>query len=1575
MTRQTKRRRLTHWLREFLNIEVKTKPNRSIRVESLEARQLLAADGMRSLLASYVDESAPEAANLVSVVDTSSAAEQITGNADSTPTVGSNSVSAVSGEGEDGAEGEDAPDLVAFARALDESGTRFFGASWCPACEAQKALFEDGYKFLPFIEVTNNSRELNSIGIAENLEGEELPTWEFPDGDRRTGILSLQELSQESGVAIPQSSIPSVAPLADVSVAQNSPLHIPIDAYDPNGNPLTITVTSSNSNVSAEVLTGNRSLVINTEGFGDMVFELFEQRAPRPSGRVIELAEAGFYDGLIWHRVVNNFVIQGGDPNGNGRGGSTLGDFDDQFDLELQHNRPGILSYAKSTDDTNDSQFFVTEVATRSLDFNHSIFGVLVEGEDVRQAISDVRVETVNGQEDVPTPFTITMESVDVFNDTENAVVMLTANGVSGSSEITVRIEDTEGNVTEETFTANAVADSSSVNTAPFLEDIGIVETEGGVPVTFNLPGVDRENNNLIFSVSNPSQAGFGLNVDSSTGAVTVTPPLGFVGDFTFRANVRQNVPVTTFSSPDDNQTVTVRVTPSSVPTSLDLDAASDSGENDNDNITNASSLSFTVNGTIAGANVEVLSGGNVVGSATASGTATTVQVANTNGLGEGSVAFTARQTVDGTTSGESPVLSVVLDQTGPVEVAPSLVPVSLIINNALNVDLQHPEEGLGLEYSLANEPTGMTISATGVLNWTPAQAQIGAQTFQLILTDRAGNISNQSFTINVIEEPLMRVSLVALDDSGAPLDSVSAGDEFRVQVRVQDLRNFTEADGVFAAHYDILFDSSIVAPVGNSPITYLDPYTGQQIGSIGDGIIDEAGSFSERSSVLGNDERAHIEIRFEALQSGNPNIRLDPPDNPLNENLLYTLNEVVPNSRVEFGSLDLQVGLDFELVNDSFNFDEDSGEQTLAVLDNDTGTGAASLTIAELGTPTGGGSVQISNDGRSILYTSAANFNGGETFTYTARNTSGVEQTATVTVQVTDVNDPPVALNDTFTVEDGSNNNVLEVLDNDSFGVDSGAGETLRISSVSSGSNNGAIVVSNGGLSINYSPATGFTGSETFTYTLSDGRGGEATGTVTVNVDVANPPPNVQNDSFTVEEDAAQATFDVLQNDTTNDPTETLSVSEVRASQFGSLFQVSSDGQSVIYQPAADFSGVEILSYTVRDSGGAEANGAVTFTVNAVNDPPIAVDDSATVISANDTTTIEVLVNDSTPDEGETLTITEVTQPSSGNGTVEIASDGLSLIYRPPNSEFDGTVDFTYTISDGNGLTATADVTLQVEDFLPRDITGRVSYASADSNVISQVPLRLSGTAITGDSVSLSTNAGADGRYSFSELAPGDYQLVREPLPFLDDPGETVQINSGVADGNFEADLVVEGNLKPQHFDIRDFLGSTFANSLLVAVDNDGSAAWTAGVGEWNTLSDLDVNVQSEELVVNATSSSNAALSGNLDLASSTSRVHESGREGDFRLFRVRGTPSTVGLSEDAGSGAPGEGEPAVEGESIAALDDQLVGEGEASAAVSIPLIQSANGSAIDSSPTRTRRLRLASQNSIVDQAIAEEF
>lgn len=1498
MTRRQRRNRLSQWLIDLLpqreTPAASPSGGRRILVEPLEQRQLLAGDTFSSLLGSSYGSSD---------FDDNSAGQLV-------------------GEGELTAEGEDATDLVALAQAINDSGTRFFGAAWCEFCTQQKELFEDGYSLLPFIEVTNPDRSPNSVATAEGIT--EYPTWEFPDGTRLTGVQTIETLAARSGITtIPQSSTPSLKDLSDVQLGTLSPMHIPIDAYDPNGNPLTVTVSSSDTSLlNAEVLSGNRSLRLSTAGFGDMVFELFETRAPRPSGRVIELAESGFYDGVTFHRVIDDFVIQGGDPTGTGSGGSTLGDFDDQFHLDLQHNSTGILSYAKSSDDTNDSQFFITEGSTRHLDFNHSIFGILVEGEPVREAIS----ETATGSGDRPVN-SVVIDDATVFTDTENSVLILrpTGNG-TGSATITVTVTDTEGRSSSKAFTATVAAESS--NGSPFLNDIATVTTSINTPVTINLTSQDKEGDTPTYSVQALGTTNFDVTVDAA-GQVTVTPPTGFTGQLQFQATVSQSG-----VSGNDNQVVTVDVT-QSTPTTVDLVSSSDTGANSADDITAAQSLVFTVSGTTSGSTVNILAGGNIVGTATATGATTDVTVNNVAALGQGSVLFSSTQTANGQTSSESPALAVTLDNVAPASLDVSAFPASAVIDQPLSIDLSHAEEGSGLVYELISGPTAASlVASSGAFSWTPSSADIGTQTLSLRVTDAAGNQTNQDVSINVIDVPLVQIQLNTVDANGNPITTIGVGEEFRVQVIGQDLRT-SDTDGIFAAYIDLLFDSGVIEPIATDPITHTAPYTNAPTGTVATGLIDELGGFSTSTAVLGSDARVIAEVTFRAIAVGNANIRSEAADNsPESAVLLFTRSPAVPTSQIDYQNANFAVGADFEVANDAFNFDEDTGPHTLDVLSNDTATGSAVLSIASVSTASGGGSVSVASDGLSLIYTPAGDFSGAETFTYTAQNQSGIQSTATVTVQVTDINDPPQALNDTVSVFRNSSQNVLEVLANDSSGVDSSSGETLSVTAVSAGSAGGTIEIGSSGLTVRYTPAQDFSGTETFTYTLSDGRGGTSEATVNVGVELSNPPPTPQNDNFTIVEDAAQASFDVLANDTTDDSTETLSVSAVQSPALGGFASVAADGLSILYRPGANFVGQEIFAYTLRDSGGATSQGLVTFTVTAVNDAPDAVDDSLAAVSSSATTDLDVLANDINVDSGETVTITDVAQPPSGSGSLAISSDGARLVYTPPSSTFTGTFSTTYTTSDGNGLSDTATLTLTVDNFVPRTISGNIAYdAGVSANEFYGVRVDLVGTDLSGNPVSETVQVGASGVFSFQDLAPGDYSLRREAIPFLHDEGSEVAISSAATDGDFNAALVVSGGLRPQYFDIRDFLSSSSLGNLAVAVDSSGEQTWAAAEGDWQDFSDLDVSLDTTNntLQIRATNANSEQVEASLPIGASLV-THETGSESGMRLLRVRTPASGIQLSPVTGSG---EGEASTSGL-------QAEGEDATAAGIATPEITS---------------------------------
>jgi cyclophilin family peptidyl-prolyl cis-trans isomerase len=154
----------------------------------------------------------------------------------------------------------------------------------------------------------------------------------------------------------------------------------------------------------------NPNVTIETN-HGTIEAELFSDLAPKTAANFIELAKKGFYDGVIFHRVIDGFMIQGGDPTGTGRGGPGY-KIDDEFGRGLAHTQAGIFSMANAGPNTGGSQFFITLAATPWLDGKHAIFGRVTKGLDVVKAIGKVRT----GSGDRPVD-AVVMERVSVGGD------------------------------------------------------------------------------------------------------------------------------------------------------------------------------------------------------------------------------------------------------------------------------------------------------------------------------------------------------------------------------------------------------------------------------------------------------------------------------------------------------------------------------------------------------------------------------------------------------------------------------------------------------------------------------------------------------------------------------------------------------------------------------------------------------------------------------------------------------------------------------------------------------------------------------------------------------------------------------------------------------------------------------------------------------------------------------------------------------------------------------------------------------------------------------------------------------
>jgi uncharacterized repeat protein (TIGR01451 family) len=361
----------------------------------------------------------------------------------------------------------------------------------------------------------------------------------------------------------------------------------------------------------------------------------------------------------------------------------------------------------------------------------------------------------------------------------------------------------------------------------------------------------------------------------------------------------------------------------------------------------------------------------------------------------------------------------------------------------------------------------------------------------------------------------------------------------------------------------------------------------------------------------------------------------------------------------------------------------------TISVLANDSDVDGDSLSVTGASDPANG-SVVINLAG-TVTYTPDTDYFGADSFTYTISDGNGGSDTATVTVTVNEVtgpNNPPVAADDTATTN--VNTPVtISVLTNDSD-VD---GDSLSVTGASDPAN-GSVVNNNDG-TVTYTPDTGFVGQDSFTYTVSDGNGGTDTATVTVTVSGVNAAPVAGDDTASTNEDTP-VTVNVLSNDSDVDG-DTLTVTAVTQPANGSV--VNNNDGTVTYTPNSNFNGVNSFTYTVSDGKGGTDTATVTVTVNGANDAPVAADDSPST-NKNTPVTVNVLANDSDVD-GDTLTVTAVTQPA--NGSVVNNNDGT--VTYTPNTDFNGLDSFTYTISDGHQGTDTATVRVYVTSIPVADL------------------------------------------------------------------------------------------------------------------------------------------------------------------------------------------------------------------------------------------------------------------------------
>ncbi|MDT4955327.1 MAG: hypothetical protein QOJ02_3465 [Acidobacteriota bacterium] len=360
------------------------------------------------------------------------------------------------------------------------------------------------------------------------------------------------------------------------------------------------------------------------------------------------------------------------------------------------------------------------------------------------------------------------------------------------------------------------------------------------------------------------------------------------------------------------------------------------------------------------------------------------------------------------------------------------------------------------------------------------------------------------------------------------------------------------------------------------------------------------------------------------------------------------------------------------------------------------------------------------------VTYTPDHNYNGPASFDYQVCDNgtpTALCGNGTVNITVTSVNDNPNAVNDSA-ITDEDTPVTIDVIAND---TDEDGG-TPALDSVGN-STNGSVSVANG--KAVFSPDLNFHGVGGFSYVVRDGQGGTATGNVTVTINPVNDAPVANADSATTDEDTAVA-IDARANDTDVDG-DGLSITNATNGAHGTVAVVNG---SAVYTPAENYHGPDNFTYTVSDGHGGSAQGAVSVTVNSVNDNPVAVNDSATTAEDN-AVTIDAVANDTDVD-GDPLTLTSVS--NANGGTVSIV-DGKAVFN--PNHNYNGSGTFTYTAGDGHGGEATATVTVTITPVNDDPVANSDSAVTNEDNAV-VVDARDNDSDVDGDGITITSVSGA---------------------------------------------------------------------------------------------------------------------------------------------------------------------------------------------------------------------------------------
>uniref|UniRef100_UPI0032B2BEDE Ig-like domain-containing protein n=1 Tax=uncultured Mycolicibacterium sp. TaxID=2320817 RepID=UPI0032B2BEDE len=637
-----------------------------------------------------------------------------------------------------------------------------------------------------------------------------------------------------------------------------------------------------------------------------------------------------------------------------------------------------------------------------------------------------------------------------------------------------------------------------------------------------------------------------------------------------------------------------------------------------------------------------------------------------------------------------------------------------------------------------------LVLNPDGSFSYTPTADYSGVDSFSYQVSDGTATSNTALVTIAVtaINDAPIAVNDSYTTDEDTPLagnvlanDTDAEGDSLSATLVAGPTHGtlVLTSDGTFTYTPDADYTGtdSFTYTAGDAALTDSALVT-VSISSVNDVPVATGDSFTtdEDTPVSGNVLTNDVDVEGDSLTAtlvdgpthGNLVLNADgtftyTPDADYHgtDSFTYTATDGTATSAVSTVSIAVDPVNDTPVAtNDSVTTNEDT-QLTGNVLTNDTDADGNTLTATLVTGPTRG-TLTLNSDG-SFTYTPNTGYHGADVFTYTANDGVANSTTAVVTITVTTVNDAPSAVNDAYTTSEESavNGNVLA---NDT----DADGNTLT-ATLADGPSHGALTLNSDG-TFTYTPTANYNGTDSFTYTATDGTATSNVASVAITVNPVNDTPTAVNNAFATNEDV-QLSGNVLTNDIDVDG-DTLTATVVNGPSHGTL-TLNGNG-TFTYTPTTNYNGTDSFTYTATDGTATSNVATVIVTVNAVNDAPTAVNDSA---STNQGTALSgnVLSNDNDVD-GNTLSATLVAGPA--HGTVALNSNG-SFTYTP-TANYTGTDSFTYKATDGTATSNTATVSITVID--------NVAPTAVDIQATNGGGLNISGYLEEGDSIT----------YTFSE-------------------------------------------------------------------------------------------------------------------------------------------------------------------------------------------------------------------------------